>query len=114
VGKTKQLYVLPTLIECHSVTTSFDLWMSKVGHDIFALVIYFLKDDWQPKHIIFGLFEPIDTTGQTLVKNLTKLLDNYALRRKIITYVKDEGSNLNTMTTSLKSIIKLAMIFLHW
>jgi hypothetical protein len=41
-------------------------------------------------------------------------LDNYALRRKIITYVEDEGSNLNTMTTSLKSIIKLAMIFLHW
>jgi hypothetical protein len=30
--------------------------MSKVGHDIFALVINFLRDDWQPKHIIFGLF----------------------------------------------------------
>ncbi len=44
--KTKQLYVLPTLVECHSVTTSFDLWMSKVGHDIFALVINFLRDDW--------------------------------------------------------------------
>jgi hypothetical protein len=33
--KTKQLYALPTLIECHFATTSFDLWMSKVGHDIF-------------------------------------------------------------------------------
>jgi hypothetical protein len=39
--KTKQLYVLPTLVECHFATTSFDLWMSKVGHDIFALVIHF-------------------------------------------------------------------------
>jgi hypothetical protein len=33
--KKKQLYVLPTLIECHIATKSFDLWMSKVGHDIF-------------------------------------------------------------------------------
>jgi hypothetical protein len=39
--KTKQLCVLPSLVECHSTTTSFDLWMSKVGHDIFALVINF-------------------------------------------------------------------------
>ncbi len=35
---------------------------------------------------------------------MTKLLDSYALKRKIITYVKDEGSNLNAMATTLKSI----------
>jgi len=40
--KTKQLYILPTLVECHSTTTSFYLRMSKGGHDIFALVINFL------------------------------------------------------------------------
>jgi hypothetical protein len=45
VGKTKQLYVLLALIECHYVIISFDLWMSKVGHDIFALVINFERDD---------------------------------------------------------------------
>jgi hypothetical protein len=43
--KTKQLYVLLALVECHSVTTSFDLWMSKVGHDIFALVIKILGEN---------------------------------------------------------------------
>jgi hypothetical protein len=43
--KIKQLYVLPTIVECHSTTTSFDLWMLKVGHDIFTLVINFLRDD---------------------------------------------------------------------
>jgi hypothetical protein len=42
VDKTEQLYVLVALVKCHSTTTSFDLWMSKVGHDIFALVINFL------------------------------------------------------------------------
>jgi len=113
VGKTKQLYVLPTLVECHSTTTIFDLWMSKVGHDIFALVIVFLGYDWQPKRITLGLFEPTNTTGKTLVKKFTKLLDNYALRRNNITYVMDEGSNMNTMTTTLKSIVSCDMLGLE-
>jgi hypothetical protein len=64
--------------------------MSKVGHDIFSLVINFLGDNWQPKHITLGLFEPTNTIGQKMVKKLIELLNNYALRRKIIVYVKDE------------------------
>jgi hypothetical protein len=45
VEKTKQLYVLPTLIKCYSTTSSFELWMSKAKHDDFALVIKFLGVD---------------------------------------------------------------------
>jgi hypothetical protein len=56
VEKTRQLYVLPTLANCHFAITSFDLWMSKAGHDIFALMINFLRGDWQPKQITLGLF----------------------------------------------------------
>jgi len=82
--KTKQLYVLPTLAKHHSTTTSFDLWVSKVKHDIFALVINFVIVDWQPKYITLGLFEATNISGQTLAKNLIELLDNYALRRKIM------------------------------
>ncbi len=44
--KIQQLYVLLALTKCHSVTTSFDLWMSKVGHDVFALVTTILSVDW--------------------------------------------------------------------
>ncbi len=40
-------------------------------------------------------------------------MDSYALRRKIITYVKDEGLNLNTMTTTLKSIVNCDMLGLE-
>jgi len=110
VEKTKQLYGLLILVECHFATKSFDLWMSKVGHDIFTLMITFLGDDLQPKHITLGLFEPTDITRQTSAKKLIKLLDNYALRRKIIVYVKDEGSNLNNMTIALKSIVSCDML----
>jgi hypothetical protein len=87
--------------------------MSKAGHDVFALIINFLVVDWQPKHITLGLFKPIDISGQALAKNLIKLLDNYALRRKIIAYVKDEGSNLNIMATTLKLIINCDMLGLE-
>jgi hypothetical protein len=37
----KQIYVLPKLGD-YTFTTSFDLWMLKGAHDIFALVINFL------------------------------------------------------------------------
>jgi len=76
--------------------------MSKARHDIFALVINLLEGDWQPKHITLCLFGPINIIRQTLAKNLTKLLASYALEKKIIIYVKDEGSNLYTMTTIVK------------
>jgi hypothetical protein len=44
---------------------------------------------------------------------LKKLLDSYALKKKIIAYVKDEGSNLNTMTIALKSIVSCDMLGLE-
>ncbi len=39
------------------------------------------------------------------LKKMAMFLDNYALRGKIIAYVKDEGSNFNNMTITLKLII---------
>jgi len=44
VEKMKQEYVLPTLKKCYFATTTFDLWMSKGAHDVFALVINFLNE----------------------------------------------------------------------
>jgi len=38
----------------------------------------------------------MDTSGQALAKDLIELLGKYNLKKKIIAYVKDEGSNLNT------------------
>jgi hypothetical protein len=46
VENTKQLYVLAILVESLSIIVSFDLCMLKVGHDIFALLIKFLKVYW--------------------------------------------------------------------
>ncbi len=60
-----------------------------------------------------GLFEAIKTTSQTLATNLTKLLDQYRLKKQIIAYVKDEGSNLITMTSTLKLLVKHEVLGLN-
>jgi len=52
------------------------------------------------------LFETIEITGQTLANNLIGLFDQYGFKRKIIVYVKNERSNVNTITIALKSIMK--------
>jgi len=44
---------------------------------------------------------------------LKKLLDQYRLKTKIIVYVTDEGSNLNTMTIALKSVGKCEVLRLN-
>jgi hypothetical protein len=51
------IYVLPKLTDYIFAIGSFDLWMSKSVHDIFALVINFLGFDQQLKQVIIGLFE---------------------------------------------------------
>ncbi len=52
-----------------------------------------------------GLFKVTKIIDQALVKSLTKLLNEYGLEKKIIDYVKDEGSNLNAMTITLKHVV---------
>jgi len=63
VEKTKQEHMLPKLKQCYFATFSFDLWMSKGAHDVFAVVISFLNERWHPQHIIIGLFEANEIIG---------------------------------------------------
>jgi hypothetical protein len=97
------MYVFLALAKCHFAITSFDMWMSKGTYDGFALIFNCLGNDWQPKHVTIGLFEVIETISQALAINLIELLEKYGLRKKIITYVKVEGSNLK-LNVYIKSI----------
>jgi DNA-directed RNA polymerase subunit H (RpoH/RPB5) len=86
--KTNQLYVVLTLAKCYFITTKFDLWMSKGAYNVFALVINFLSNDLQPKHVTINLFEATKILRQTLVKSLTKLLDKYGFKKKLLPMLK--------------------------
>jgi hypothetical protein len=43
-------------------------------------------------------FEATKFVNQALANNLTKLINQYGLKKKLISYVKGDGSNLNIMT----------------
>jgi hypothetical protein len=44
------------LASCLSIAYTFDLWMSKGTHDVFAIVVNFISNDWDAKHVTIGLF----------------------------------------------------------
>jgi hypothetical protein len=58
-------------------------------------------------------FEAIELTSQALVINLKELLDSYRFSKKIIVYVKNEGSNLNSMTRVFKFVINSEVLGLE-
>jgi hypothetical protein len=76
--------------------------MSKGAHDIFALVINLLGFDWYLEQVTIYLFKATKTIGQALADNLTIFFLSIWIEKKIIRYVKNEGSNLNAMTITLK------------
>jgi hypothetical protein len=56
--------VLPKLKQCYFIIVNFGLWMLKGAHDVFALVINFMNEEWQPQHITIGLFEAMKLQGR--------------------------------------------------
>lgn len=90
-------HALLALTKTNKVTTTFDLWVSWVGFDIFALVVNYINKNWQPYHIIMGVFEVVETMRVVMAMQLKELFSQYELLDKVFVYVKDEGANLNTL-----------------
>jgi hypothetical protein len=63
-------YVVPTLVNYLPITCTFDLWMSKGAHDVFACVVNFISNDLKANHVMIGLLEMIDTSSATMVPKL--------------------------------------------
>jgi hypothetical protein len=54
---------------------------------------------------MIGLFEANEIISARLTKQLKVLLEKFGLTSKVLCYVKNEGTNLETMTIALMSII---------
>jgi hypothetical protein len=61
VTKYMDIHILPKLASVVIVSTSFDLWMSKGGINMFALLINYLSKTWEHVHAIVSLFEVNET-----------------------------------------------------
>jgi len=79
--------------------------MSKSGMDTFVMIVHFLNAQWEPCHIIVGLFEIADTTGSVMALQVIDVLAKHGFITQVIAYVKYEGGNISTMTITLISMV---------
>jgi hypothetical protein len=79
--------------------------MSHGGHDTFAIVFSFINNLYEPTHVIVGIFEVHNTIGVAIANQVKVLLDFFGLLDKVIAYLKDEGSNLSTLTLALVNVV---------
>jgi hypothetical protein len=59
-------HILHALAKAITMKTTFDLWMSCGGFDIFALVVNYINNKWEPCRIIIGIFK-VHQTSRTIM-----------------------------------------------
>jgi hypothetical protein len=79
--------------------------MSRARVDTFVMIVYFLNDKWKPCHIAINFLETANTSGNAMALQVNDVFAKHGLNAQIITYVKDERVNFNTMTNVLISIV---------
>jgi len=55
--------------------------------------------------VIIWIFEVHDTTNVVMANQVKSLLDSFGLLDKVMTYIKDERSNLNILTSILTFVV---------
>jgi hypothetical protein len=95
-----------TIFWCHANCNN-NIWFVNEykGMWLFAFVINFFTPQWELHHVCVGLFEVNDTIGARLIKQMKTLLKRFKVTSKILWFIKDEGTNLRTMTATLKSLV---------
>jgi hypothetical protein len=112
VTKSMDIHVLPKLGGATTISTSFDLWISRGRIDTFSLVINYFSEAWEHVHATIGLFEVNETTGSCMAQQLQSLLEKFGLIHQVLAFVKNEGSNLASMATTLCSIVDCELLYL--
>lgn len=109
-AKTMKYYVLFALRRCTTTNVTSDLLMNKTRFDTFVLVINFINDAWVPINATFGLFETPNIMPKGNPCRICEAFSSKIQLTKKVTYVKDEGFNLNTLATTLSFVILRALL----
>ncbi len=84
------------------------------GVNTFVLVINYLDETWTPRHATIGLFKVHETSSNAMALQLQSLGEKFVLILWVITFVKDEGNNFETVVATLQSIIDYEPFKLLW
>jgi hypothetical protein len=66
-----------------------------------------------PQHITIGLFETLNISQTTIAKIVKPFLIQFQFLDKLLTYVKDERSNLNTFENGLSTTTNYKLLELR-
>jgi hypothetical protein len=69
------------------------------------MVVNFINNYWQPFHVIVGVFEVQNIDRVAMANQVNILHDSFGSLNKVIAYLKDKSSNLNTLTNVLKFMV---------
>lgn len=104
--------MLPPYVPC-VICTTFDLWMSRVGHDTWLLASsMFYEKLWMSimqkpmsSHVTMGVFELSNIAKVAMANQIRALLKSFGLLDKVIVYIKNEGSNLSTLIVTFTIVV---------
>jgi hypothetical protein len=74
LAKITECFMFPIIVTYSFVSIIFELWMSHVIFDTFALVVNFIDDYWVLNHVTIGLFEVPNIFGVVLSEIVKPLL----------------------------------------
>jgi len=110
VTKSMDIHVLPKLASVANFYASFDLWMSRGGINTFALIMNYLFENSESMNVNVGMFEVNETTNSCTTSQLQSLFEKFGLIHQVLAFVKYEGSNLASTTTTRHSIIDCELL----
>lgn len=89
------------LAAAFAAVITFDLWMSKQTANVMSVVAYTMSKDCEVESVALDLIECSTVRGEDMGPQLRAVLEKYGCTNKVIAYVKDGGSNLNTTAQAL-------------
>ncbi len=72
--------------------------------------VHFLNAKWESCHVTIGFFEITKNFGSAMALQVNEMLAKHGFNAWVITYVKDERSNISTMTIVLTFIVSCEML----
>jgi hypothetical protein len=79
--------------------------MFRASCGTFAIVVSFINSSCEPCDVTIGIFKVHNIVGVTMANQVKLLLNSFGILDKVITYVKDKGSNLNILIFELAYVI---------
>ena len=85
------------LLKIRFVSLTLDVWTDRRLRSFLGITIHFLNENFEFKTYVLRCKYINDTTGIGIKRELDKIIDEFAIREKLVRIVTDNGSNMVKM-----------------